>query len=368
MPEVDVIVLGAGPAGAAAAVAARGAGLSVALIDKAAFPRDKLCGGGLTGRAMATMARVFGTGPDPDETLLTRHVRLVSGGRVLGDFPDAPGFGMVMRRHFDAGLKARAVGAGATDLTGCRVASIEAETRRVRLASGAEWSARVLIGADGANSAVARALYGRAFDPRSVAFALEAEAPVRPGAALEIDLAAAHWGYGWVFPKRGSLTVGVGGVEVRNPDLKGAMAAYLARHGAAGLRCKGAFIPSGAARSGRGPVLLAGDAAGLCDPITGEGLAWAMESGALAGRAAAADDPGRAYAMALAPVAAELRRAQRLARIVHHPWLRPRFHALLARQPGLQRRFLQLLAGERDYADIGFRSLARLATGLLRKG
>lgn len=359
--------MGAGPAGAAAAMAARGQGLSVALIDKATFPRDKLCGGGLTGRAMAVMARVFGAGPDPERTLMTRHVRLVSGARLLGDFPDAPVFGMVMRREFDAGLKARAVAAGALDLTGRRVAALDPDAREVRLADGTALAARVLIGADGANSAVARALFGRAFDPAAVAFALEAEAPARPGTAIEIDLLAAHWGYGWVFPKQHSLTIGVGGTERRNPDLRRAMADYAARHGAMGLRCKGAFIPSGEARAGRGAVLLAGDAAGLCDPITGEGLAWAMESGAMAGRAAAAGDPGAAYRAALAPVAAELARARMLARVVHHPWLRPRFHALLARQPGLQRRFLQLLAGERDYADIGLRSLLRLAAGLIRR-
>ncbi|QLQ19924.1 MAG: hypothetical protein HZT43_16740 [Exiguobacterium profundum] len=88
------------------------------------------------------------------------------------------------------------------------------------LEDGTALSARALIGADGVNSAVAKALFGRAFDPAGIGFALETEVPGPPAAAAELDLAAAAWGYGWAFPKAGGTTVGVGGVAGRNPDLR----------------------------------------------------------------------------------------------------------------------------------------------------
>ncbi|QYK43649.1 MAG: geranylgeranyl reductase family protein [Paracoccaceae bacterium] len=370
-PVHDVAVLGAGPAGAAAAVTAARAGLRVALIDRARFPRDKLCGGGLTGRAQAVMARVFGQAPDPETTLAARHVRIVAGDAVLGDWPDAPPILMVMRRDFDAGLVAAALRAGAEDFTGARVLRVDAAAPAVEMEDGRRIAARVIVGADGAAGVAARALHGRPFDPATVGFALEVEAPAVPGAAVEIDLGAAAWGYGWAFPKRGSLTVGLGGVQARNDDLKARLARYAARHGAAGLRCKGAFIPSGRVVAGRGAVMLAGDAAGCVDPITGEGIAWAMETGHLAGLAAvqalASGDPASAAARhwrAMGHARGELMRARLLSQVLHRPPFQARCHRLLAAQPRLQARFLSLLAGQMDYADLGFRSVWRLVRGL----
>ena len=366
-PDADVLIVGAGPAGAAAAVVLRDRGLSVLLVDRATFPRDKLCGGGLTLRAIGVMGRVFGLAPDPARTLTTGHVRLMAGARVLGDLPDAPPLSMVMRRDFDAALWAEAVRRGAEPLT-ARVEAVDATAPAITVAGGRVITARVLIGADGAASRVARALHGR---PPEMGFALEIEAPMRAGAAVELDLAAAVAGYGWAFPKTGSLTLGVGGLSSRNPNLKAAMAAYAAGHGAVADGCKGAFLPAGRVQGGRGAVLLAGDAAGTTDPVTGEGLAWAMQSGALAGQAAAAaivmgrpDHAATLHARAMRPICAELFRARLLARALHHPLLNARFLNLIGGSPRLQRRYLSLLAGEIDYADIGLRSLWRIARGL----
>ena len=244
------------------------------------------------------------------------------------------------------------------------------------LEDGTGLTARALIGADGVNSAVAKALFGRAFDPKEIGFALETEVPGPPEAAAELDLAAAAWGYGWAFPKAGGTTVGLGGVAGRNADLRPAMAAYLARHGGAGLKVKGYHLPFGDARPdpARGAVLLAGDAAGFVDPLTGEGIGWAVTSGQLAAQAvAAALDEGRAegagprYLAATAPLRGELARARRLRALVYHPWLRARCIDLLARDMRLQRRFLALLAGEMDYADLRpARVLRHLARMVLR--
>lgn len=372
----DLIVVGAGPSGAAAARVAAGADLRVALVDKARFPRDKLCGGGVTGRAMGQLRAVFGDAVA--ETLFhpCREVRLLAGTRVLGVETGVPLIGMVMRREFDAALKAAAIAAGAEDYSGQRIEVLEPDPPMLRLTGGAELRAPLLIGADGINSQVARALFGRAHDPKRVAFALEAEVAGETSGHLELDLAALNWGYGWDFPKAGGRTLGIGGIGVLNPDLKARFAEWLGARGVAaeGLRIKGHHLPMGEFRQmpGRGRVLLVGDAAGFVDPITGEGIGWALHSGRIAGEAAVlaltagqpeaalADYRGRAVHML-----GELGRARFLARMVYHPMLRGRFQRLLERSPGTRRRFMELLAGDLDYADIGPARVVRLLWRLL---
>lgn len=370
------MILGAGPAGAAAALRARGLGLSVALIDKARFPRDKLCGGGITGRCAAHLDAVF-TGLPAGLWLEAGRVQLMSGTRMLADLADAPVIRYTQRRDFDEALLAQALAAGAQDFTGCRVAALQGG--RVVLEGGRVLQGRVLIGADGVNSMVGRGLFGRAYDPGRIGFALEAEVPVAPGAADRVallDVTAANWGYAWVFPKHDSLTVGIGGVQGRNPDLKATFQAWLlARgHDPAALKIKGHHLPFGDPRPdpGRGAVLLVGDAAGFVDPITGEGIAWAVKSVQLAAEAAAeaiaAGAPEAAmagYARRLRPVQAELRRARVLARLIYHPLLQQRFIGLLAGSERLQRRYFDLLAGKMDYADLTLASFARLAVRML---
>jgi flavin-dependent dehydrogenase len=304
-------------------------------------------------------------------------VRLTDRGRVLGDLPDAPPIYMTMRRDFDAALAGAAVAAGAEPFLGARAALTDPTGAAVRLADGTDLRGHVLIAGDGVASPVARALFGRAFDPARTALALEVEVPDREGAAVEIDLAAVAWGYGWDFPKAGGRTLGLGGIGRRTGELEAALAAFLAPRGAAGAeaRCKGAFLPAGNYRRvpGKGRALLAGDAAGLVDPITGEGIGWAIRSGALAARAAAAAIRAGApegalgrYRAALAPVHRELAWANRLRHLVYAPRLRPLFLRVLEREPTIQRRFLALLAGERDYADLGFGSFRRMAGRLFR--
>ena len=369
----DLIVIGAGPAGASAAAQARALGLSVALVDRARFPRDKLCGGGVSGRAMGHLGQVFGDLPT-DLFLPLSRVRLKVAGQVIGDHADLPAIHMTMRRAFDAALLARATALGAHTLTGAKLATLDADTGTVTLSDGTSLQGRVILGADGVNSAVARHLFGRAYDPATIGFAMEVEAPRRaptPDDTVEIDLAAADWGYGWSFPKHGSLTLGVGGIALRNPDIRVDLAHYLTGQGIAPdtLRPKGAFLPFGDFRRdpGRGRVLLAGDAAGLVDPITGEGIAWAVHSGQIAARIAARviaqGNPtaaARTYRRALAPVHTELRRARQLRALIYSRPLRPHFATMLCAHPGLQRRYLALLAGQVDYADLGPGSLARM--------
>lgn len=373
----DLLVLGSGPAGSAAAITAARAGLSVALIDKSAFPRDKLCGGGITGRSTRYMAETFDLRPDAHLFLPSTRFRLTFSGRTIGEEAQAPVLQMTMRREFDAELHARAVDAGAQVFAPVKISAIDTDTPSITLADGRILTGRVLIGADGANSAVARALYGRAFDPAKIGFGLEVELDreLIEDNTTEIDLGAAQWGYGWVFPKNDTITVGVGGVHVKNPDMKAHFRDYLALHAphldAEKVKCKGAFLPFGAYRKvpGRGSVLLAGDAAGLVDPITGEGIAWAMKSGQYAGQAAAEalqhDKPAMdAYMARIGYIHREMAAARRIRALIYATPVRNYFPRAVERHPSMTRSYLRLLAGELDYADLGHKVLWRIARRL----
>lgn len=379
----DLIIIGSGPAGSASAITAARAGLTVALLDKSAFPRDKLCGGGVTGRAARYMTEIFDLPPEGDLFLASHRFRLAFGGQIITRQEDAPTIQMTMRHAFDARLHDLAVAAGAQVFAPVRITTIDADSATVTLADGRQIAGAVLIGADGANSLVARQLYGRAFDPAQIGFGLEVELDralmpdLAADALTEIDLGAADWGYGWVFPKHDSITLGVGGIHARNPDMKAHFHRYLAHHAPGAtqgaIKCKGAFLPFGAYRKtpGAGRVLLAGDAAGLVDPITGEGIGWALRSGQFAGQAAieALANGGPATAMPayqrrLAHIHREMDAARRIRALIYARPVKAIFPRAVARNPSMSRTYLRLLAGELDYSDLGTRVLFRLARRL----
>ncbi|GAW34690.1 putative oxidoreductase/MT0587 [Roseovarius sp. A-2] len=374
MEHFDLIVIGAGPAGGAAAFWAARAGLTVALIDRKSFPRDKLCGGLVTGRARRHYAAIFGHEMpfDPDQRKTTVDFR--HRGQPIGVIQDAPTLCLAMRWDMDAMICGQALGAGARDFTGQEVSALNFSARTVTLTDGRALAYGVLIGADGVNSQVAKRLFGQSFERAHIGFGLEIEATdphLSPDAPIRIDLAAAQWGYGWVFPKRRSTTIGVGGLLSGNPGMKRTMAAYCDSLGvtAPEARIKGQFLPFGHFRRtpGRNAVLLAGDAAGLVDPITGEGIGHALHSGQLAAEAAisalAAHRPEtalRRYRRALRPLHRSLRMARLIRPVIFAPALEPSFARAFARSTTLRRQFLDLMAGDADYGGILWRLALRL--------
>ncbi|WP_375259764.1 geranylgeranyl reductase family protein [Citreimonas sp.] len=373
--DVDLIVLGGGPAGASAAFTAAKAGLAVALVDPRRFPRDKLCGGGLTGRSMRLYRDIFGNDMPPVPLARRDAIAFHAFGEDLGIDRDAPPLHLGMRFSFDHALVEQALRAGAIDFTG-QSGTLDPDAGTIAL-GGCQLRTPLIVAADGVNSPTARQLFGAAFDHRTIGFALEVELPEpAPDAPLRIDFGAADWGYGWHFPKPSGVTIGVGGVHSRNADMKGALHRYLETLGVRGTsRIKGQFLPFGAFRSvpGRGRVLLAGDAAGLVDPITGEGIAHAMLSGAEAARACiealAQGAPDRAlpiYRKRIAPIHTALRHASRLRPILFRESLRPAFLRSFRESRTLRREYLAMLDGQTDYGPIMRRMALRLPGFALR--
>ncbi len=384
--EFDVLVIGAGPAGAAAAVTVARAGLSVALIDRAAFPRDKLCGGLFTGRAQKVFRQVFEQPIDPDLVSEHRRISFWVRGECLSEMADAPPMYTTMRWDLDHALVRLAVGAGARDLTGTRVAQMRLEAGCLKLADGRVLRGQVIIGADGVNSPVAKALFGAAYDRDKIGIALEAEValPVPqavdqspPEVPLRVDFSAVAGGYGWRFPKKRSTTIGVGGPHAANPEMRASMEAYLRLNGVAPERCviKGHFLPVGDFRRVpcRAEVLLAGDAAGLVDPVTGEGIAYAMESGHYAGasaveaiRAGAPERAGPVYLRRLRGIHQALRLSRRIRPVIYAGPLQASFARSFRKSKTLKHMYLDVLAGEMEYPQLFRAVLLRWPRLLLR--
>ena len=375
--KFDLVVIGAGPAGAAAAMAGRNAGLSVALIDKSTFPRNKLCGGLVTERSRNAIRAVFKSLPAREVfhigTLGAWHWK----GEQLASFTLPDNLWFTMRYDFDNVLCQAAISQGAIDYTGRRWKTLDQANNTLTMENGEVLHFGALIGADGVTSPVAVQLFGRAFDPETIWFALETECARAPDEkqTMVIDFRSTNSGYGWLFPKNHTLTVGVVGVQRENPDMQQALMELVPKDMVAG-KVKGAFLPFGDYRKtpGKGNIVLAGDAAGLIDPLTGEGIALALESGAFAAKAVAdalaAGKPNsitKAYKRQLKPIHTDISNAVKLRQFAFSSRFENQFRNSLQHSTGMRNMFFDLLAGKNSYHDLG-RKLSPIVLAKLGKG
>jgi geranylgeranyl reductase family protein len=373
-----VLIIGGGPAGASAAHTLASHGMDAALIDKAVFPRDKLCGGLLTLRSRKIYSRIFAAAWEPVVDFTAHGVKFFHRASLLNEVADSSELYFTRRLDFDHYLLGQAIARGATAYLGDAVVTLDVRERTCRLRSGTELTFDYLVGADGVNSLVAKNLFGKAFDHDSIAFALEMEVDRKqfPQAFSdpEIVFGLARWGYGWVFPKKDTLTVGIGGLHAKNPELKKMFLAFLAaRFGRipAG-RIKGHYLPFGDYRKvpGRGNVLLCGDAAGLVEPITGEGIAFAMQSGLYAAEAiieaaASGRDALPCYQRRYRKITRDFDHANRLRYLLFPKASERLFLKVLPASKTLPRKHLELMADKLQYDDyfryLMFRALKALA-------
>jgi geranylgeranyl reductase family protein len=328
MSEFDIVVIGAGPAGATAARVAAYFGAKVAIIEKQPLPRPKLCGGWVANRALRMLGFPLGEGVIEHrfDTVDLRH-------GTMGVRYEAPeGLGVfVDRAIFDAHLIAAAETAGATLLT-AKVTAIRRDGAGISLTTTAGMvSAGGVILCAGANSALIRAL--RAPDPPGrFGIALEQRLPIEYAAQLEVmpgtarlDFGRIPFGYGWALHHGPYLVVGIGGRHASAGSLRAHYHGFWnhLRLPAALIAPRGHPLPVGGFRRvlGRGRILAAGDAAGFVDAFTGEGIAHAIHSGQLAAQSllrASDDDAGRDYRRRCAvSILPELRDSLRMARLFH---------------------------------------------------
>jgi geranylgeranyl reductase family protein len=370
--RVDVLVVGAGPAGSATAMHLARAGASVLLVDKARFPRDKPCGGGLTGRAL----RHVPCDVEPVvERVVDRMVLRASYRTTLDRSAAAPLVAMTQRRRLDLHLAQQAARAGADFRDGTPVAELELDDAGVSARVGsARVRASYLVGADGANGPVARAAGLGAGILRGVA--LEGNAPwsaldeARYASAAWVELGVVPGGYGWVFPKGDHANLGVGGWMEEGPRLRDHLERLARAHGVDAselTEVRGHRLPMRelGAPAMRGRVLLVGDAAGLVDPLSGDGIYEAFVSAKLASTSILADRPGAYEAQLSAALDRHAAASWKAKRAVERY---PRACVWALRAPGVFEAVCGLLRGElahpRDAPRIArppLRLLSRLA-------
>jgi len=316
-----VVIVGAGPAGATAARTLARAGVTVRLLDRSKFPRNKPCGGGISLRVLKrfpyleqelgriathTVSRLYLEGPGGESTVIES---------------DGPAALMIRRVEFDELLVSLAVEAGAELVTDAEIVQVSQREQSVTLVArdGRRFDASFVIAADGVHSVVARRLrLNPGWPAMAIAIDMMEETPrsllrdrdpstlwvaygYEPGGrVVESPWPRAHEGYAYVFPKRDHVNVGVGYVLSHYRSTVRQAPYTLQRAFVADLRARGvvsgesvrpnftpSMIPVGGPlrRSGRGRVLLAGDAGGFVNGFTAEGIYYAMVSGQLAANA-----------------------------------------------------------------------------------
>ena len=308
--HADVVVVGAGPAGSAAAAWAARAGRDVLVIDSANFPRDKACGDGLTPRAVAELERL-GLGEWLDARIRHRGLRMSGfGGEVEVDWP-GPSFpstgSAVARVELDDRIRKVAEESGARMRLGVKVVGVnhDSSTRvvSVTLSDGTQVGCRELIVADGARSTLGRVL-GRRWHQETV-YGIAARgylATARsddPWLTSHLELrspdGAVLPGYGWIFPLgNGEVNIGVGALSTTKRPAELALRPLMSYY--TDLRreewgfegqpraMSSALLPMGGAVSGVAGRnwMLIGDAAACVNPLNGEGIDYGLETGRLA--------------------------------------------------------------------------------------
>ena len=371
MQRYDVLVAGAGPAGSSTAIHLARAGARVLLADKARFPRDKPCGGGLTGRALKRIPVDPSPGVERDVDRFELRLRY---GRSFARSHDEPLIRMTQRRRLDSFLAEEAMRVGAEFRDGTGVEDITLEGAGVTSRVGGDTvRADVLVGADGANGIVARSVGVGDGIVRGVA--LEGNVPLDALHAdltrtAIIELATLPGGYGWVFPKGDHANLGVGGWGSEGPRLREHLARLARIHGLepeelADVRGHRLPMRRLGTPAGSGRVLLVGDAAGLVDPLSGDGIYEAFVSAGLAADAILSGDlPG--YTAALAKALDHHAAASWAAKRALDRYPRVVFAA--ARAPGVFKVVAGLLCGDvahpadaRGVARAPLKLIARLA-------
>ncbi len=304
----DVVIVGGGPAGSTAGIYLSKQGYKTLIIDKSKFPRDKLCGGALTEKTVKLLEEL---GIKDYKSVIDYEINTYSvfwKKEELYRGDSIYSFRFVKRKVYDSFLLGKARESGADILEGVKVVNIDFIEKILYLSDGGEVNYRFLIGADGVNSTVRRLLVEKGLLKaenwkKNLANAIEVYIG-RDSVGFKIDhpliiLGYIKWGYSWIFPNKDQLVVGIGGLIDKNRDIKVSFFEFLKDFFPDYIPSKimGHTIPFG--NFLREPcykdVLLIGDAGGITNPASGEGIFSAQKSGILAAESIEKGNPCETY-------------------------------------------------------------------------
>ncbi|MBI5327391.1 MAG: geranylgeranyl reductase family protein [Deltaproteobacteria bacterium] len=372
----DVIVSGVGPGGATAAYELALKGLNVLTFDKDKFPRYKPCGGCLSLKVEKVLPFDF---KSVVEDIAYGAVFTFKSKRPIPIISQRPIGYNVNRNRFDNLLKEKAKEAGAAIREGERVIGIEECDDYVNVkTSGGSYKAKLLVGADGANSIVAREILG--LNPKICVVAIESELPAHEErlsaikGRILIDFGCIPHGYGWVFPKGKSLSVGIAGMsdKVRG-GIKEYFQGFVGREkNLAGMDISNVYgwtIPyfyDARQRIAKTRVLAVGDAARLVDPFLGEGIYYAIKSGQIAAKIISDRishdkiDLSQYNEIIAMELYTEFEAAAKLGSLVYnYPRL---WYRVLEAEPSLMEKYYNVTRGEERYENFYTDIMSRIKT------
>jgi len=367
--SADVIVVGAGAAGSAAAFHLAARGRRVLLLEREAMPRSKPCGGGMAASVQRWFP--FDLTPAVDQVIAQVRFTWCLEDPVTAVLPGNSPFWIVRRSRLDATIAAQAAAAGAELQDGSAVEAIDRDGDHWRVVSGGNvYTARGLVLADGSNSRFSVPLGLGPAKPRfAAAVAAEVEAEVREPGTARFEFGLVHHGFCWAFPRQGGYSIGVGTFIGREAaDADAVLAQVLPSLGLspqAGERCLSPLR----VWDGHHPLhvpgaVVVGDAASLCDPFLAEGLRPALLSGVRAAEAmdhflSGEDAALQGYSATMrAEWGESMAWGRRIAQVFYR--LPKVGYQLGIKRPTAPQRIAQILSGEMGYGDIAQRVIKRL--------
>jgi geranylgeranyl reductase family protein len=325
----DTVIIGGGPAGSSCALTLQNYGLTSCVIDKCKFPRPKLCAGLLTVKTRLLLRRLLPNESEREFSMATgctetRTFRLFDRNKSVASVDIEPSIIMTERSRFDDYLLGKYKQCGGTVLEGQSINSFDFTRRIVKLKNGLEVEYRYLVAADGANS-----LTSQATREKRLGNALCVETEISSD-ELNTDGVCAYFNvvpksYAWTFKKGDHISVGMIKLKGMNFNLKEKFLNFLKFLGIdhpANYPIKGAMLPMNNFDEDptfKGSVLFAGDAGGFVDPLTGEGIYFALKSGMLAAESLLQSTPCATYRKNLLAVNKKLKSDGRFARLLYTP-------------------------------------------------
>lgn len=319
--KTKILIIGGGPAGTSAGIHLLMSGeKDVTLVDKATFPRNKLCGGLVTNDATAELKKMGIKIKDNPIFHTNHYVRYYNKKRLINEYTNIKHF-VVQRYEFDNLLLKRFEELGGKVIQGTYALKIEPKANRVTCSNGDVFEYQFLIGADGANSRVRNSIN----DERPVnAFCAQFTGPVTPETedTTAVIFNRVSSGFAWKFATATDVKIGVGSFD--SPKL---LIKKISKE-AGDNKIQGAFVPYGNIPKVRctDNIFLAGDAGGYVDPVLGEGISFAINHGAFYPKIIKSSDPKSEYTRLYAPMVKHIKYGARMNKVFFNKWFNA--HAL----------------------------------------